>query len=90
VKNIESYDTQEIELSEISEYEKDILDNIIEKFSLMTTDEIVQYAHEHLDEWKYANGSSHPISYETILLSNNIPKELVNQITSDINYFKSL
>lgn len=90
VKTIELIESREFELFELSEYEVSILDEIIQKYSHMTTDEIVKFSHDFLPEWNYPHGSSELISYEKILLSGKISENNIPGIISEINYFKSL
>ncbi len=89
VRSIELY-ANTVELLEISEYEKDILDDTIRKYAHMSTDTIVSYSHDSLPEWDHPQGSSTPITYEDILIQGEIPHSLIPELVSEINYFKSL
>lgn len=56
-------------LQELSDFDTEILNYVWDVFGGMTRDEIVEYTHDpaNIPEWKEPNGSSLPISLQTIL-----------------------
>lgn len=92
------YPVQEINLKKevtrqldyLAEIELEILDEIFNKLGEMTTNEIVQYAHNDrfCPEWDFPNGTSKPLSINTILHVHGIDKEEAEKIVQDINYYR--
>ncbi|EGQ9939627.1 TPA: DUF4065 domain-containing protein [Vibrio vulnificus] len=92
------YPVREINLKEssdrsyeyLAEIEVSILDSIFDELSGMSTNEIVQYAHDDkiCPEWQFPSGTSIPLPIETILQHHGVGQEEAEQMAQEINYYR--
>lgn len=97
-KNEGGYSIREIKLKAkaerdcnyLAEIEVEILDSIFDELSGMSTNEIVQYAHDDkiCPEWRFPRGSSIALPIENILLHHGIGAEEAKQMIQEINYYR--
>jgi len=97
-KNEGGYPVREIRLKEssvrsyefLAEIEVSILDSIFDELSEMSTNEIVQYAHDDkiCPEWQFPSGTSIPLSIEKILRHHGVDKKEAEQMAQEINYYR--
>lgn len=94
----EGYTVKEIKVKEssnriyeyLAEIEVSVLDSIFDELSGMSTNEIVQYAHDDqiCPEWRFPSGSSIPLQIETILRHHGVEREEAEQMAQEINYYR--
>lgn len=74
----------------LAEIEVSILDAILEELSSMSTNEIVQYAHDDkiCPEWKFPQGTSIALPIESILRHHGVEAEEIEQMVQEINYYR--
>lgn len=83
--SITSDDLDELSLADI-----DVLEAIWAQFGHMGKYEIRDYTHDHCKEWTNPNGSSFPISYETVFRALGKPAEVAAELGARIESERSL
>lgn len=81
------------ELDELSRAEMRVLDSIWSEFGNMGPWELVDYTHDHCDEWEDPNGSSRTIPYERVLKvlgKGPAAREIAERIESEVVALKQL
>lgn len=71
-------------LTELSESDEEILQDIWAKFGAMTGSQLRNYTHKHCPEWEDPDGSSIPIKYSKLLSSIGYKDEVVNELIERI------
>lgn len=90
-----SHDIDVNNLDELSPAEIKILDLTFEEFGHLSRFEIVEYTHDHCDEWEDPKGSSFPISPEKIYRAMGKSEEQVKSLLekhreqAQLEYFKT-
>jgi len=90
VREIKLKANAERDCNYLAEIEVEILDSIFDELSAMSTNEIVQYAHDDkiCPEWRFPHGSSISLPIENILLHHGIEVEEAKKMIKEINYYR--
>lgn len=78
------------DLDELSQADIDVLEAVWEKFGHMGKWAIRDYTHEHCPEWTDPNGSSLPISYESVFRALGRSKDVAAELSARIEAERSL
>lgn len=70
-------------LGELSDYEIEVLDNIDKQFHKYTFGQMIDYVHENCPEWQNPQGSSYPITNESILSTLGKSQEEIDFIMEE-------
>jgi uncharacterized phage-associated protein len=73
----------EPEYDSLSESEIRILDGVVEEHLDQTTEELVQWCHDHCPEYKHVFFGRREISVESILRAEGKPVEVINRVVRD-------
>jgi len=78
------------DLDELSQAEISVLETVWKQFGSMGKWEIRDYTHEHCPEWIDPNGSSAPISYESVFLALGRSKSVAAELSAHIEAERTL
>ena len=79
--------SEKIPESELSPFEKNILDQIESQFHAYDFWQMIDYIHENCPEWQDPGNTSIPIDFEDVLRSLDIPDDEVEWIVEENNAF---
>ena len=80
--------TDRIPQSELSAFERQVLDQIYEKFENYKLGQMIEYVHNNCPEWKNPEGSSIPIEPNEILASIGRTPEEIDWILTETKAFE--
>ncbi len=78
------------DLDELSQADIDVLEAVWAQFGHMDKWTIRDYTHDHCPEWTDPNGSSNPISYESVFRALGQPAEVAMELSARIESERTL
>jgi hypothetical protein len=75
--------SERIPESELSQFEKDILDEIDHKFHDYSYGDMIKYIHTNCPEWKDPGVTSYPLHFSDVLRSLDVPEDEIDWIVKE-------